>query len=317
MAPRIKLFFREPEIDTNEPIVRGLAPVEGFEVEIVGSMKEADAWDSSFAARLLEFDSGPPRVSIPAFPNRKFRQSYIYVNTSAGIETPKDLAGKRIAVRGWANTAGVWARGALTHHHGVDLSGVRWVCRRRDETMFPEGAANIEHAVADPAGRLPTLDEMLLSGAVDAVIDADVPPSITRRDPRARRLFRDSMEEEKRYFRASGIFPISHLVTLRRDFVDRHPEAPLALLKAFRAARDLAFNAIEGSDPRVVVLSWARQLLDEQRALMGESYFSYEVARNRLPLEAMTRYAREQWITQRLIGVDELFDPSTLNDADD
>lgn len=315
MKRRIRIFFREPDIDTNEPITRGLAPVEGFDVEIVDSLKEADVWDCSFAQRMLDFDSGPPCVSIPAFPNRKFRQSYIYVSAASGIETPRDLEGRRVGVRGWANTAGVWARGALAHHYGVDTASIAWLCRRRDATAFPPGA-KIEHAVANAAGKTPTLDDMLLSGAVDAVIDADVLPSITRRDPRTRRLFRDAAAEEKAYFRATGIFPLSHIVTLRREFVDAHPDAPLALLMAFRRARDLAFDAIEGADPRVVTLSWMRQALDEQRALMGDNYFAYDVEHNRVPLAAMLRYAREQWLTRRDVAVEELFHPSTLGVVD-
>ena len=153
------------------------------------------------------------------------------------------------------------------------------------------------------------LDALLLDGAVDAVIDADVLPSISRKDPRVRRLFRDYASEEKAYFKATGIFPISHVLTLRRDFVERNPSAPVALLKAFRQARDRAFDAIEGSDPQVLVLSWISHHLDEQRALMGDRYFSHDIAHNTVALNAMMRFAHEQWLTSRLVGFEELFDP--------
>jgi 4,5-dihydroxyphthalate decarboxylase len=316
MRRTIKLFFREPTIDTNAPITTRAVGVDGFDVEFARSIEEADAWDSSFAKLLVNHARRNDCVSIPAFPNRKFRLSYIFVNADAGVRTPRDLEGRRVGVRFWNNTAGVWARGALRHHYGVDLSKIRWTIGRRDETTFPAGALDVAY-LSDAGGAPPGgLDALLLAGELDAVIDANVLPSITRRDPRVRRLFKDYVDEEQAYFRATGIFPISHVVTLRRPFVERHPDAPAALLAAFRRARDLAVEAVDGPDPQVIVVSWMSHFLARQRELMGEHYFAYDVARNRAPLAAMTRYAHEQWLTPREIAVDELFHPSVLESAD-
>ena len=144
------------------------------------------------------------------------------------------------------------------------------------------------------------------------MIDANVPPSISRRDGRTRRLFGDYKSEEQRYFKATGIFPISHIVTLRADFVARHPEAPVALLTAFRRARDIAIDNITGSDPQVLVLSWISQAMDEQRALMGDDYFAYDVAHNETALAAMMRFAADQYLTREVIDYRRLFDPAAL-----
>ena len=95
MARPLRFFFREPSIDTNRPLSSGEVGVENFAFETVGSMKDADAWDCSFAKRLSEFGLEPGLVSIPAFPNRKFRHSYIFVSSRAGIDAPRDLEGKR------------------------------------------------------------------------------------------------------------------------------------------------------------------------------------------------------------------------------
>jgi len=115
VSERICLHFREPTIDTNRPIADGTVGIDGFEMELTDRATDADAWDCGFAARMLSWGQDhPPCVSIPAFPNRKFRQAYIYVNERAGIATPRDLEGKRVGIRAWANTAGVWARGGCS-----------------------------------------------------------------------------------------------------------------------------------------------------------------------------------------------------------
>lgn len=314
MSATVRLYFREPTIDTNRPIADGTVAIDGFKTQLVAREAEADAWDCGFAARMLAFGGEPACVSIPAFPNRKFRHAYISVNARAGIETPRDLVGKRVGIINWANTAGVWARGALQHHYGLDLGAVRWIAARADATPLPPSIKieTLRERARRPAGISGELDELLLAGEIDAVIDPNVPPSITRRDPRSRRLFRDYKSEEQAYFKATGIFPISHIVTLRADFVARHPEAPVALLKAFRQARDIAIENIAGSDPQVLVLSWVARLLEEQRALMGDEYFAYDIGHNEAALGAMMRFAADQFLTRERVDYRRLFDPSAM-----
>ena len=107
--PKLHFYFREPTVDTNMPITDGTVKVEGFEFETVKRENDADAWDCGFAARVRAHAQGLAHVSIPAFPNRKFRLSYIYVNSKAGIESPRGLEGKRVGIPQWDNTAGIWA----------------------------------------------------------------------------------------------------------------------------------------------------------------------------------------------------------------
>lgn len=299
---KIRFFFREPTVDTNRPLNDGMIGVEGFDFEPVLRLDQADAWDCGFAARMQSHEENEALLSIPAFPNRKFRLSYIYVNNKAGIESPRDLEGKKVGILFWANTAGVWVRGALQHTYGVDLNSIQWFATNPDTMTMPKG---IRYELQK--GR--DLDEMLVSGELDAVIEPNVLPSITRRDPRVRRLFTDYKAEEQTYFRQTGIFPISHVVTLRKSFVDRHPDAPVALLKAFREARDIAIENIQGADPQVMVLAWASALLDEQRTLMGENYFAYNIADNRKALAAIVQYSHEQGLISRAADFEELFAP--------
>src|SRR5262245_31132483 len=125
MAPKLRLGIADH--DLNAAIIDGTVPVEGFELDITHSTDDGaiharlregqlDACEYSYGAYLMEKARGVPFIAIPAFPNRKFRLSYIFVNRAAGIEGPKDLEGKRVGILSWGNTAGIWARGALQHH---------------------------------------------------------------------------------------------------------------------------------------------------------------------------------------------------------
>jgi 4,5-dihydroxyphthalate decarboxylase len=297
--------------DLNTPIIDGTVKVEGFDLDIASGTDDGaihqllrdgkiDACEYSFGTLMGERARGVPYISIPAFPNRKFRLSYIFVNSAAGIENPKDLEGKRVGILAWQNTAGIWARGALMHHYGVDITKIKWFSAAQSPSTLPAGVT-IESM---PPRKL---DEYLVSGQLDAVIQADVLPSIRKKDPRVRRLFQDYKTEEQTYYKSTGIFPISHMITLPQEFVDRHPDAPVALLKAFRQARDEAFQRIE--EQQILSISWASALLDEQRALMGETYWAYNVENNRRPLEAMTQFAHEQGLTPERFPVEKLFVP--------
>jgi 4,5-dihydroxyphthalate decarboxylase len=320
MSRKLRLFFREPTIDTNRPISSGRVGIEGFEVEFVDRLKSADVWDCSFAKRLSDFGPDCDCISIPVFPNRKFRHSYIFVSTRSGIDSPCGLEGKRIGIKSWSNTAGVWCRGILRNYYGVDAAQSSWIALERDDDVgIPDGALRIEYRDAKSGGGAgtQTLDELLLAGEIDAVIDPNVPASIIRKDGRTRRLFQNYYEEERRWFADTGIFPTSHIVTLRRDFVDANPDAPRALLRAWRKARDIAFEAVEGADPETIIMPWLSHHLEEQRALMGERFFCYDIAHAAKALDALMLYARQQWLTSELVDKTQLFHPSTLNDLDE
>ncbi|HTM10135.1 MAG TPA: hypothetical protein VL754_17250 [Verrucomicrobiae bacterium] len=303
--PKLRFYFREPTIDTNTAITDGTVKIDGFDFEFVPTEDEADAWDCGFAARVRAYAQGLPHISIPAFPNRKFRLAYIFVNSKAGVESPKDLDGKRVGIMQWDNTAGVWARGALQHYYGVDLTRIKWFAPRVKKDGVAAGIRIEQLEGRGDADAM--LDGLLVEGKLDAVIGPNVLPSITNRDPRARRLFRDYRSEEQTYFKETGIFPTSHIVTLKQEFVDRHPGAPVALLKAFRRARDEAFNRLEGPDPSIIIYSWAAAAVGDQRALMGDNYWSYNIENNRRTLEAMTQFAHEQGLSPNRIDYRTFF----------
>jgi 4,5-dihydroxyphthalate decarboxylase len=299
----MRLGLREPDVDTNMPFVDGSVKVEGFELEVskFRGTDSIDAWDASFGGLMQTKGRGEhPFVSVPAYPNRKFRLSYIFVNNGSGIEQPRDLEGKRVFV---SSTAGVWARGALQDHYEVDFTKIRWMMSGEEAKGWAPGI------VVEGLARGANVDEMLLDRELDAVIQPNVLPSITKRDPRVRRLFRDWKTEEQTYYRQTGIFPISHMVSLKQDFVDRYPEAPVALLKAYRQARDVAIDRIEGADPAILTISWASAAMAEQRALMGEHYWPYNVEDNRRSLEAMMQFAHQFGLTPKRLEYESFLHP--------
>ena len=309
--PKFRLGFREPDIDTNRPFTDGTVTIDGFDLECspFRGPEHIDAWDASFGGLMTtKGKDDHPYVSIPAFPNRKFRLAYIFVNSAAGIDTPKDLEGKRVAMFGWDNTAAIWSRGALAHHYGVDLARINWFLPGPDARSWGPDI-KVEPLTLAAGNKDAALDELLVKGEMDAVMGPNVLPSMSRKDPRLRRLFPDYRSQEQNYFKATGIFPISHVVSLNKTFVDAYPHAPVALLEAYRRARDVAFDRIYGTDPEIVTISWAADMMDEQRAVMGENYWAYNIGENGKTLEAMMQFAHEFGITPSKLDYQSFFHP--------
>jgi 4,5-dihydroxyphthalate decarboxylase len=309
--PKLRLGFREPEIDTNRPFVDGTVTVDGFDLEISDyrGAEYIDAWDASFGGLMTTKGKGEhPYVSIPVFPNRKFRLGYIFVNSKSGIESPKDFEGKRVAIFQQDNTAAIWSRGALLNYYGVDFTRVKWFVPGTEARSW--GAdISVEPLALGPGRRDTELDELLMKGDIDVVMGPNVLPSVSRKDPRTRRLFPNYPAEEKKYYKDTGIFPISHVVSLTAEFVDKHPEAPIALLEAYRRARDVAFDRIYGTDPEIVTISWAAAAIDDQRAAMGENYWPYNIKDNARTLESMMQFAQQLGVTSEKLDYMSHFHP--------
>ena len=247
-------------------------------------------------------------VAIPVFPSRMFRHSAIYIRRDGPIRAPRDLIGRRVGVPEWAQTAGIYVRGLLQHEFGLDLSTIEWV-----QAGIHEAGREEEVTVAPPSGiRLTrrtdrTLDEMLLTGEIDAVVSAHPPPAIEMGDPRVMRLFEDPIAVEAAYWRKTGIFPIMHTIAMRREVFERHPWVAMNLLKAFETAkRHSVLRALEATASRFPV-PWIAEHARRARQEFGEDYWPYGVAANSATLDAFLRYAAEQGVCRRLLTVDELF----------
>jgi ABC-type nitrate/sulfonate/bicarbonate transport system substrate-binding protein len=259
----------------------------------------------------------PPFVAIPVFPSRSFRHSSVYVNAAAGIDAPEDLRGRVVGTPEYQLTASVWIRGILAEHHGVPVDSVSYVTGGLERPGRVEKApldlpATVRVAAA-PAGR--TLSRMLVEGEVDALYTPRIPRPFAERDPRVRRLFADVVGVERAYHAATGIFPIMHVVVVRRDVYERHPWVAQSLYKAFVLARDDARERLYDSSALRFMLPWLNQHVEQAERLLGADYWSYGLDANRHVLATFLRYHHEQGLSGRLLRPEELFAPESTESA--
>lgn len=203
-------------------------------------------------------------IAIPVFPSRVFRHSAFYVRSDARIREPSDLAGKRVGVPQWSQTATIYARGYLSSTVGIPLSEIAWVQAGVND------AGRDEHAeLRLPVGvdlrvvRDRNLSEMLLSGDLDAIISARVPRPFVQGDDRISRLFPDFRAVEQEYFGKTGIFPIMHTVAIRRDAYEANCWIARNPMLAFEQARDRSVERLFDPTASCVPLPWGTDFARE------------------------------------------------------
>lgn len=270
---------------------------------------EFDASELSASEYITGRANGDERfVAIPVFPSRTFRHGFIAVNDRV-IAEPRDLAGKKIGVQRYTMTAAVWIRDLLQNQFGVDLSNVEWIEGAFDSPE-PHGALAklpLLKPVSISANRSgKSLSRLLEDGAIDATIGADLPRCFGRAK-NVRRLFPDYKAVEKDYYRRFGIFPIMHLVVVRREFHERHPFAATSLFNALNESKNIAFNRMRYLGALQYMLPWLPAELDEIDEVFGGDPWPYGLEANRKPLEALVRALVDQFMIAQPIPPEELF----------
>lgn len=272
--------------------------------------QEFDVAEMSLSTYIATLVRDPaPFVALPVYTSRMFRHGGIFVNTGAGIEKPSDLRGKRIGNPEFQLTANVWIRGILADQYDVPLDSVSYF------TGGQEAPGRIEKGAVDttfditpiPADR--TLNEMLAAGELDAFYGPRIPSSFAQGDPRVARLFPDTVAAEKEYFAATGIFPIMHVVVIRRDVYERHPWVAQSLTKALTIAKNQAYDRLYDASALRFMEPWLMPHLEDARALLGQDYWSYGLEANRSVLDVFCRYHHEQGLSGTRRTPDELFAP--------
>jgi 4,5-dihydroxyphthalate decarboxylase len=251
-----------------------------------------------------------PFVAIPVFPSRMFRHSAIYVRGDCQIRDPKQLKGRRIGIPEWAQTAGIYVRGILSDQFGVAISDIEWFQGgleqpgRDEEVHFrlPEGVKLTP--VKDR-----TINDMLSAGDLDALISAHPPLSFKQKNPTARLLFENVGDIERRYWRETGIFPIMHVVVLRRDVYAAHPWVVMNLFKAFTEAKDRSLARAKEKTASRLPIPGLADVIGRICSDFGEDFWPYGIGPNRKTLDAFLGYANQQGVTARRLQVDELFPP--------
>ena len=258
----------------------------------------------------LTSQGNAPMIAIPVFPSRVHRHSAIYVRADRGIKSAKDLEGRTIGIPEWAQTAGIYVRGFLAEDYGVDLASIRWLQAGVDEPGRNEKVAlklppGIRYETRPDA----SLSAMLASGEIDGAITARVPTAFAQSGDRIVRLFPNYRAEEEKLFKKTGVFPIMHLMTIRRAVFEQHPWIAMNLFKAFDEAKRRCFERLCDFTCARVPLPWAAAIANEIGAAYGPDPYPYGVEASRPTIEAFCRYAHDQGVTHRRMTPEDLFPP--------
>ncbi|HET9718258.1 MAG TPA: ABC transporter substrate-binding protein [Pseudolabrys sp.] len=322
---KLELSVAVRDYDRTRPLMDGLVQIDGVDPVFMAldpeeiffrafRRAEFDICELSLSSFTVKTAQGNcPYVGVPAFVSRAFRHTSIYVRTDR-IKKPSDLKGRKIGIPEYQLTANVWARAILADDHGVKPSDIHWIRGGLEEVGRPEKIAitlpkdvRLDNA---PEGR--TLSSMLESGDIDGFIGPRVPSPFTRGQPNIGWLFPDPVEAAKDYFQRTGIFPIMHLVGVRRELAERHPWLPAAVFKAFERSKAIALEKLADTSSTKVTLPFVEERLREARSLMGENFWSYGVESNRKTLETFLRHHHLQGLSSRPVTIEEIFHPGTL-----
>jgi len=278
---------------------------------------EFDVCEMSLSSYMMAVAKGAwEYYAVPVFPSRMFRHSAIFVCAHGTVREPGDLRGKRVGVPEYAQTAAVTARGVLADEFGVEPTQIHWFTGGLEEPgrheKFPLSLP--EGTVVTPT-TAKSLNSMLLDGEIDALISARDPSSFAPRGAVVR-LFRDHQAAERDYFQKTGVFPIMHMLGVRRRLLEEHRWLAVNVVKAFTQAKDMCIAEINGfGGANLATVPWMADAVADARALMGEDYWPYGLKRNRAALKAATRWSHSQGLTPRLLSAEELFAPSTLGEV--
>jgi 4,5-dihydroxyphthalate decarboxylase len=275
--------------------------------------QEFDASELSLSSTLIRIGRGNTDfVPIPVFLSRTFRHECLYMSTAVGIESPADLKGRRVGLPEFQLTACVWARGILEDEYGVRQEDITWVTggleqpgRKAQEPVQPPGTT-IEAA---PPGK--TLSQMLAAGEIDALISPRRPSVFGDGTGRVERLIPDVWNASRAYYERTKIFPIMHLVAIKRAIVDANPWVPQTLTNAFIAAKKIAEENLRDTTALPISLPFLVEHAEQTAALMGDDFWPYGVDANRPTLEAFARYSHRQGLIPEVPDIDSLFPAST------
>ncbi len=323
---RLRLTLAIGEYDHVRDLCTGRVRAEGIVItplhlpteEIFHRFLRYREWDVSevslakYAAMRSQGDAS--LVAIPVFPSRMFRHSSIYVRRDGAMQAPADLAGRRIGVPEWAQTAAVYTRGLLADRYGLDLRHIAWTQAGVNEAGRME---KVQLALPDGIRLQPRpdtcLDDLLRAGELDAILTAHPPASFEAGHPEIIRLFADPAAEERAYYQATGVFPIMHVVVLRAAVLERFPWVAMNLFEAFNAAKGRSQARLAEYTASRVPLPWVQSSAAAAQALFGRDPFPYGVAANQVTLDAFLGWAQAQGVTHRRLSPAELFAPATLS----
>jgi len=314
------------DYDRARAIMDGSVPVEGCDVRFLTLSPEEvffrafrhaefDVTELSFSTYLMATARNDcPYIAIPVFISRAFRHSGIYIRTDRGIEQPADLKGRIVGVPEYQVTAAVWMRAVLADEYGVDPSDIDWRSGGVEEPgrhekvplKLPDGVK------VTPIGDDETLSAMLEAGEIDALTAPRAPSCFMRGAPGVGRLFADYRTVERAYYKKTGIFPIMHVIGIRKPLAEAQPWLGASLMKAFEAAKAKALPQLREVAALKVTLPWIASEAEETIALMGADYWPYGIEANLSTLNAFLGHHHSQGLSPRRLTLDDIFLASTM-----
>ena len=236
-------------------------------------------------------------TALPIFVMRQFHHSPIVYNLNSGVRSPKDLEGKKVGVRAYTVTTGVWARGILATEYGVDLDKITWVVVDEEHVLEYRKPANVSER---PKANLA---EMLVAGELAAAIGVGKVDS-----PDLKPLIPDAAAAEVAWYRKTGIYPINHTVVVQDALLQSDPSLGPRLFAGFEAAKAQFLKELSSG----ANLTPEAQVLAKRRSVVGDDPLPNGLAQNRKALEAIGRFAFEQKILPRPVTPEEMFAANTL-----
>lgn len=323
---KLNLSIAVGDYDRMRPLVDGAVQIDGvdptFSLLVPEEIffrafrhAEFDICELSLSSFLVKTAANNcPYVGVPIFPSRAFRHTCVCIRNDKGIRSPEDLKGRRIGIPEYQLTANVWMRAILDDEHGVAPSDITWVRAGYDEPgrieKIPlELPANVRVESA-PDGE--TLTSLLDKGEIDGVMGPRAPSAFDRGDPRISWLYPDPAAAAAEWYRKRRIFPMMHILGIRRSLVDQHPWLPVAIAKAFEKSKEIALARLTDTSATKVTLPFVEEQLRGARQLMGHDFWPYGFAPNRHALEYFVHHHHRQGLSSRLLKPEELFHPATL-----
>ena len=267
---------------------------------------EFDVCEMSFSSFIVAVARNPdlPLVGVPVFPRRLFSLGQMYVNVDAGIEEPKDLVGRKVGLHSFQTTLSVLAKGDLKLDYGVNWEDIDWYTTRAETVPVKLKEGTSVQRIADNAN----IGTMLADGEIDALFSPHPPPTLLSRPDRYRRLFPDTRAEEQRYYDRHGYFPIMHIMTLKRELADAHPDLPRQIMTAWEEAKTLAYSYYD--DTAYSLLAWGRDAFEGERALLGADPWPSGFAANVKNLDQFIAYEADQGLIEDVYPAENLFHES-------
>ncbi len=256
-----------------------------------------DICEFSLVDYLNGVERGLPFTAFPTFPHRIFRHRDIWVSSASGIKEPKELSGKRVGIQSWTNSASVWQRGLLAQDYGVDLTSIEWVAE--------SAAHGAEWARITAKPRERSLDQMLASGDIDALMLPRPPELPPDEMARIARLFPNFSAVEQEYRARTGIFPIMHVMVVKNDLLASRPGIAKIVSHGVQAALDTFMDRKRLASAHSII--WPELNWQEQDKFLGPYPWPAGVEANRKELDVLIGYGVEQGILSRRIAPEELF----------